>query len=123
TEFKRDAYGNVVVQIDYGRGSANATESSATPQGSFLPWLDNDRKTYTQYDSHGHAVMSTDAEGINHFTSYNARGQVAKRWQAVMGNDGNKHTLFQAFQYDALGQLTHTLDPASTTQLIDGQHV
>lgn len=118
TEFWRDAYGNVVLQGERANGAATATANDYTYAVSGL-----DRYTHTQYDLHGHATQSTDAIGVNRYTSYNERGQVAKSWQTVSGNDGVAHTQFEVYQYDKLGQLTHTLDPASTTVLQGGLNV
>lgn len=116
TLYRRDAYGNVVVQIDMARGAAAANEAAFTPAA----WDGADRATYSKYDAHGHAVQTTDANGASRFSSYNERGQIAKTWQSVTGNDGVSRTAFQVFQYDKLGQLTHTLDPASTSVLQGG---
>ncbi|RIX79080.1 putative adhesin [Acidovorax cavernicola] len=78
--------------------------------------INADRLTYTQYDKLGHATQSTDAAGFNHYSSYDARGNVAKEWQLV--TDGsNSSTLFRAYQYDKLGQQTHVIDPASRSQV------
>ncbi|MWL90506.1 LysM peptidoglycan-binding domain-containing protein [Cupriavidus sp. SW-Y-13] len=118
TEFWRDAYGNVVLMAQRADGAsvANANTYAVVERGT-------DRYTFTQYDSHGHATQVTDATGVNHFTSFNERGQVAKTWQSVTGNDNVTHTQFEVYQYDKLGQLTHTVDPASTTVLQGGLNV
>ncbi|WP_420997910.1 LysM peptidoglycan-binding domain-containing protein [Cupriavidus sp. 30B13] len=107
TEFYRDAYGNVVSQSEriYGANYVSVNSYTST-QGP------GDRTSYTQYDLHGHAIQSTDATGASGYASYNERGQVAKTWQAVTGNDGLTRTQLEVYQYDKLGQLTHTVDPA-----------
>ncbi|WP_454056445.1 LysM peptidoglycan-binding domain-containing protein [Cupriavidus sp. Marseille-Q8015] len=118
TEYWRDAYGNVVLQADYIGGATSATVNSYT-----VTSVAGDRYAFTQYDVHGHATQTTDAAGVSRYTSYNERGQVAKAWQGVTGNDNVTHTQFEVYQYDKLGQLTHTVDPASTTVLQGGLNV
>lgn len=110
-EFRRDAYGNVVVKIDYANGAASANEAAYTAGAADAA----DRTELAQYDRFGHVTQTTDAAGFNHYQSYDALGHVAKQWQAVTGNDGVTKTLFKAFQYDLLGKQTHVIDPASTT--------
>lgn len=116
-EFRRDAHGNVVLQIDRAQGAATADEGS---YGTVAPSGD-DRQTYKRYDRHGHAVQTTDATGYSQYSSYNARGELAKTWQGVTsgalqyGSDGRliaDSTSFTVYQYDKLGRLTHTLTPA-----------
>ncbi|WP_316682838.1 hypothetical protein, partial [Ralstonia flaminis] len=118
TEFWRDAYGNVVLQTEYATGA-----TSASVDGYGTSSQAGNRYTYTQYDLHGKAVQTTDATGVNHYNSYNERGQLAKSWMDVTGNDGVAHTQFEVYQYDKLGQLTHTFDPASTSVLQGGLNV
>ncbi|MDQ0045676.1 LysM peptidoglycan-binding domain-containing protein [Variovorax boronicumulans] len=79
--------------------------------------INADRLTYTQYDKLGHATQSTDAAGFNHYSSYDARGNVAKEWQLVTDGSNVSSTLFRAYQYDKLGQQTHIIDPASRSQV------
>ncbi|MDQ0072702.1 YD repeat-containing protein [Variovorax boronicumulans] len=79
--------------------------------------INNDRLTYTQYDKLGHATQSTDAAGFNHYSSYDALGNVAKEWQLVTDGDNVSSTLFRAYQYDKLGQQTHVIDPASRSKV------
>ncbi|QNB08849.1 LysM peptidoglycan-binding domain-containing protein [Herbaspirillum frisingense] len=118
TVFRRDAYGNVVVRIDYANTSAANASTYSIPTASA-----QDRIALTQYDRFSHATQVTDAGGVNHYSSYDARGNLAKEWQVVTGNDGVAHTLFKAYQYDRLGQRTHVIDPASTTVLQGGLYV
>ena len=118
TEFWRDAYGNVVLQTEYATGAA-----SASVDGYSTSSQTGNHYTYTQYDLHGHAIQTTDANGANRYSSYNERGQLAKSWMDVTGNDGVAHTQFEVYQYDKLGQLTHTFDPASTAVLQGGLNV
>lgn len=118
TVFQRDAYGNVVVRIDYAGSGAASASTYTLPTASA-----QDRTTLTQFDRFGHATQVTDSGGVNHYSSYDARGNIAKEWQAVTGNDGVAHTLFKVHQYDKLGHETHVIDPASTTVLQGGLQV
>src|SRR5450830_1175121 len=118
TSFQRDAYGNVVVRIDYANSGTATALSYTVPTASA-----QDRTTLSQFDRFGHATQVTDAGGVNHYSSYDARGNIAKEWQAVTGNDGVTHTLFKVHQYDKLGHETHVIDPASTTVLQGGLQV
>lgn len=113
TEFLRDALGNVTVQIDYANSAASATATGYTAGAASA----DDRKQLSKYDSHGNLVQNTDAAGVNHYTSYDAKGNVRKQWLGVTGNDGAMHTQFSVYQYDALGRRIATITPASTTQL------
>ncbi len=113
TEFLRDAYGNAVVTIAYSRGAASAGANGYTLAGADAA----DRSTFTAYDSMGHATQSTDANRVSRYSSYDAQGHIAKEWQLVTNGNGASSTLFRAYQYDKLGQQTHIIDPASTSQL------
>ncbi|MGD7134360.1 hypothetical protein ACQCSP_22620, partial [Ralstonia pseudosolanacearum] len=121
TIFEHDAFGDVVAQTeleqgayggDYG-GSYGDIVANLTPSA-------NDRTTLTQYDSHGKATETTDANGHSVYMSYDAAGHLAKTWQTVTGNDGVDRTLYTAFQYDALGQQTAIITPASTSVVSGG---
>ncbi|MDB5856274.1 MAG: rane protein of unknown function [Herminiimonas sp.] len=118
TEFLRDAYGNVLAQIDRAAGasSATATGYTAAPNAA-------DHIVRTLYDSHGHASQVTDALGNTRFTSYDAGGHIAKQWQVMTGNDGIAHSVFKALAYDRLGRQVHMVDPASNTVLQSGLKV
>ncbi|KQV92819.1 calcium-binding protein [Rhizobacter sp. Root1221] len=132
--FRRDAYGNVVVKVDLAKGARGAVGefqgvSNRTQLGALVGDFDEaaDRTTLSAYDLHGHAVQSTDAAGYSTFNSYNARGQLAKTWQGVtsgtptldaFGKLKADSTVFKVYEYDALGQLTHTYDPGPATQLV-----
>ncbi len=114
--FLRDAHGNVVVKLDLANGAAAAGEftgNSRLSNPGFTLGADSadDRRTVSRYDAMGHVVQTTDAQNVNHYNSYNELGLLAKSWQSVT-DEGATQTLFQAFQYDRLGRLTHTLDPA-----------
>lgn len=114
TEFKLDAYGNVVRRIDYAGGATFAIQGAyqaavATP---------DDRTTSTTYDSHGHAIETIDANGNASFSSYDEAGRLAKQWQTVTGTDVNgqstvRQTEFRQMRYDARGQLVQMVEPGS----------
>ncbi|WP_459569053.1 carbohydrate-binding protein, partial [Cupriavidus sp. 8B] len=119
TVFRRDAYGNVVVKIDYARGAASASAGGFSVAGDSAA----DHVTLNQYDSHGNVIQTADANGVSHYLSYDALGHLAKQWLGVTGNDGVTHTLFTLFQYDALGRQTDIITPASTSVVSGGSVV
>lgn len=107
TVFQRDAYGNVVVKIQKG-----------------VDYSGTDRVTETEYDLHGHATKVTDAEGYEHFMSYDAHGQLVKQWQGVAGNgEEGTHTLYTLFKYDALGRQTDIVTPGTNSVVSGGSVV
>ncbi|TFY97069.1 LysM peptidoglycan-binding domain-containing protein [Ramlibacter humi] len=110
TEFRRDAYGNVLVKIERANGAASATATGYTAGADSAA----DRTTLAAYDSFGRAVQSTNANGASEYTSYDAWGHVAKHWQGVTGNDGVTRTAFELDFYDKLGHLVESRTPAST---------
>ncbi len=113
TEYQRDALGNVVTKAEYANGAA-ATDSLGYTKGSTSS---DDRISLARYDSNNNVVQNTDANGVNHFASYDAQNHLRKNWMGVSGNDGVVHTLFTAYEYDALGRRTASITPASTSQL------
>ncbi|GAB3661473.1 LysM peptidoglycan-binding domain-containing protein [Ramlibacter alkalitolerans] len=120
TEFKRDAYGNVVLKVEYVNGAATGAFTgtaapSVTTYSVAAADIVADRTTLALYDSFGRSTQSTNANGVNEYTSYDAFGHVAKHWQGVTGNDGRTRTSFEFNAYDKLGQLVETRTPASTS--------
>ncbi|MDQ0069692.1 YD repeat-containing protein [Variovorax boronicumulans] len=113
TQFLRDAYGNALVTVAYARGASAVNASTYTLASGDVA----DRATFAAYDRLGHVTQSTDANRVSRYSSYDAQGHVAKEWQAVTNGDGISSTLFRAYQYDKLGQQTHVIDPASTSQV------
>ena len=113
TEFKLDAYGNVVRRIDHAGGAVFAF-SGAYQAAAAQP---EDRTTSTAYDSHGHAIETIDANGNASFSSYDAAGRLAKQWQTVTGIDAGgqavAQTAFKQMRYDARGQLVQVIEPGS----------
>ena len=105
TQFQRDVYGNVTRRIDHGQsGSASALGIAAVASAQ-------DRLSTTVYDRSGHAIQTIDANGHSVFNSFDAQGHVVKQWQTVSDMDGARHTAFSVSRYDALGQLTETIEP------------
>ena len=120
TTFQRDAYGNVVVQIDHAQGAQIAVvDESGQPIGAATdethytagPASADDRSTLTRYDLAGHALDVMNANRNVRHTSYDALGHAAKRWQGVTGNDGVQRTTFQVTSYDKLVHVVGTVDP------------
>lgn len=113
TEYSHDAYGNVVTKRDYANSiaSANSTTYAAGSTSS------DDRISLARYDVRGNVIQNADANGINHFASYDAQNHLRKQWQAVTNADGSVHTLFTAYEYDALGRRTASITPGSNVQL------
>lgn len=116
TTFRRDAHGNVLVKTDHANGASAATTAGFTSGAVSL----DDRDELARYDSHGHVVQTTDAAGSNRYTSYNSRGEVAKEWQAVTDANDVTKTIFKAYKYDALGNQTHIITPATTEVFAGG---
>src|SRR5205085_10769202 len=118
TEFRRDAYGNVLVKIDYDNGLQAVDESGNLAFG--LQDSPTGRYTYTRYDAHGNAVQNTDAVGNSHYASYDASGRLAKEWQAVTGNDGHTQTSYKVYQYDKVGNTVDVIEPGAPDAIIGG---
>lgn len=105
TDYYRNAHGNVLLQVERAAGEA---------MGNLV--------TSFEYDSHGHAIRASDALGIQHYMSYDARGNLVKQWQGVAGNDGVTHTLYTAFEYDKLGRQVDVVTPG-TNSVISGNNI
>ncbi|MHA6823018.1 LysM peptidoglycan-binding domain-containing protein [Ralstonia pseudosolanacearum] len=123
TVFEHDAFGDVVSQTEWENAYGGSYGGSYGELMGNLNPSPNDRTTLTQYDSHGKATETTDANGHSVYMSYDASGHLAKTWQTVTGNDGVDRTLYTAFQYDALGQQTAIITPASTSVVSGGNIV
>ncbi|AXW18982.1 hypothetical protein CJO85_07415 [Ralstonia solanacearum] len=123
TVFEHDAFGNVVAQTEFEEGAYGGSYGDYVEIAANIDSSVNDRTTLTQYDSHGKATETTDANGHSVYMSYDASGHLAKTWQTVTGNDGVDRTLYTAFQYDALGQQTAIITPASTSVVSGGNIV
>ncbi|BBB62226.1 hypothetical protein UNDKW_3953 [Undibacterium sp. KW1] len=113
TEYSRDAYGNVVTKRDY----ANAASSVGQYSYSSISISNDDHISLARYDVRGNVVQNADANGINHFASYDAQNHLRKQWQGVTNADGSLHTLFTAYEYDALGRRTASITPGSNVQV------
>ena len=72
------------------------------------------RETLQTYDAGGNLISTTDAEGNIKLRSYDHAGRVIKETQAINADLGplgiNQQGLERRYAYDALGQLTDTLD-------------
>jgi YD repeat-containing protein len=105
TRFERDAHGNVLRQTVHALGASRADASGYVAANASSA----DQVTLNRYDSHGHLLHTQDAEGVSRYQSFDARGQLTKRWQSVT-DDQRTRTLWQAWRYDALGRQTHALE-------------
>ncbi len=102
---RRDAFGNIVVQRQAAGTAVAATTGYTAPASN-----STDRFTFTQFDAADHAIQTTDARFINHYSSYNAQGKLAKQWQAVTDANGVTRTNFHVYRYDAAGRQTACID-------------
>jgi len=107
TQFYRDAHGNVLQTAARAGGAADASADAYVATESAA-----DRIERASFDPFGHQTQATDAMGVSRYFSYDARGNVAKSWQAVEDGAGLA-TMYQVNVYDALGQLTRVLQPAA----------
>ncbi len=111
-----DVFGNVVQQVAYG-GGAVSIPASGLPSAATAPTASPDRTTTMLLDRAGRVIRSTDAAGANIFSSYTARGEIAKQWQVVTnpGSPGVSETIVSIYQYDKLGRVTATIAPQKHT--------
>ncbi|MDB5874632.1 MAG: LysM peptidoglycan-binding protein [Ramlibacter sp.] len=109
TQYYRNVLGDIVLTARRANGASATGESVGASA--------DDRWEGAKYDSFGRAIQTTDAEGVSHYFSYNARGDVAKTWQAVTQNSGVS-TIYQVFGYDKAGHLTSSTQPAAAS--LDG---
>lgn len=107
TRMRRDALGNLVEQIVYAQGASEVDETGFTVTSS-----GDDRTARMLVDDMGNVIQTQDASGVNHFAAYNARGQLAREWQAadLFGYTYPAIT-FTIYSYDKLGRLRSTLEP------------
>ncbi|MES2939285.1 MAG: hypothetical protein V4864_16480, partial [Pseudomonadota bacterium] len=112
TEYYRDAFGNVVGTAERALGASNPTLTGFTSLGGSTA----DHIQGFAYDRFGHLTQSTDAGQVNHYYSYNARGDLAKTWQKVTDSTNSNlvYTLWQQMTYDKLGRLVSTREPGPT---------
>lgn len=110
TTMKRDAFGNLVEQMQYANGATlGANEAGASPVGADAS---RDRVSRFYYDVLGHVTQSEDATGADRFASYNARGEVAKEWQPVTNPaDATSGTIVTIYEYDSLGRQLRVIEP------------
>ncbi|MES2937303.1 MAG: DUF2235 domain-containing protein [Pseudomonadota bacterium] len=110
TEYFRDAYGNVVGTIARANGAAALSDTAYTRGNDSA----DDRVQGSAYDGFGHLTQTTDANGASHYFSYNARGDLAKSWQAVSDATGTC-TVYQRILYDKLGRAVSISEPAAAS--------
>ncbi|HWW72427.1 MAG TPA: DUF4214 domain-containing protein, partial [Duganella sp.] len=126
TQFRLDAYGNVVVRIDYAGGAAaTLTGTIGTTVATFTAPTDNvlDRATLTTYDIAGHALAVTDAQLNVAYSSYDVFGRLAKQWRVVSNDFGATkvvETAYQINRYDALGHQIE-VDKPGNVDLVDNK--
>ena len=126
TTYQRDALGNVVVQTQYGAGAATADASGytirANPNPSATGGFSADRVTRFGHDSRGNVTTLIDAGGQEHDVSYDAQGHGVKSWSYADEFDGSRIDSYSEVTYDALGNQTAIITPASTSVIgVDGK--
>jgi len=110
TVYQRDIHGNAVVTRESWNGAASASAAESTPGDP----NGLDRTSMALFDRQGRVIQSTDAAGASVFQSYDVRGNLAKKWQGVT-IEGGTRTWFELNTHDALGRLTETFLPRSTS--------
>jgi YD repeat-containing protein len=108
TEFVRDAFGNVTQQIERATSASNILAASYAVGSNA-----NDRIRRLVYDSRGNAIQSIDPLGNSEFKSYDAMGQLTRQWQTVTDANGLASTVYTQFNYNRVGQLSSTSQPAA----------
>lgn len=112
TTMRRDAFGNLVEQVQHANGATSANLTDAPPAAD--PAGQN-RVSRFFYDTHGNAIQSEDATGADRFSSYNERGELAKEWQTVVNpGDNTSDTIVTLYVYDSLGQRRNIIEPQRT---------
>ncbi|MFC4312678.1 DUF6531 domain-containing protein [Steroidobacter flavus] len=141
TEMFRDAYGNVVKQIEYA-GDVGAASTSVKPTVS--AGLANDsrnRVTLNRFDLHGRlvetamaaqvvgqAVDSNNASYAVRHVAYTKRGEIAKQWQTIQTVNPDttsgapayiSETISSTQYYDALGRQIRIVEPQAAGRVRD----
>ena len=121
TVMRRDAYGNLVEQIEYANGASGTPNEAALPT-PFLVDGTKDRTTRMNVDAHGRVTHTEDAKGADRLASYNARGELVKEWQAVTNADSVTEYRTTLYKYDNLGRQLDVIEPqkyvGATTVLV-----
>ncbi len=121
TVMRRDAYGNLVEQIEYANG-AGGTVTEAAPPTPAAADSTIDRTTRMNVDSHGRVTHTEDGKSADRLASYNARGELVKEWQAVTNADGTVEYRTTLYKYDSLGRQLDVVEPqkyvGATTVLV-----
>ncbi|WP_195763584.1 DUF4214 domain-containing protein, partial [Duganella guangzhouensis] len=120
SEFRLDAYGNIIVRVDYASGAATTLKGTIGTQVDTFkaPTADGvkDRYTISKYDAAGHATEVTDAENVKSFLSYDAFGRLKKQWKTVSSTYGTSsitETAYQLNEYDSVGHLVNVKTPGN----------
>ena len=103
--YGRDAFGNLALQREYAQGATAVDTSGFSATSS-----DADRVSLYHYDSHGHLLQSTDAQGASRYQSWDALGRLSQTWQLVHAWDGQSQMLLHIWRYDALGHVLSEID-------------
>jgi YD repeat-containing protein len=124
TEFLYDARGNVVAKFDYVLGASDiASEAGYSYYSPAQPAsFQTVRGTFNKYDALDHLILTTDANGVNHYSSYNAQGKLARSWQKVTDDRLIASVAFQAYRYDATGRMIEQIDPAPVSAITPGMN-
>ena len=134
TEFRRDAFGNVLVQIDHHEGAVIADASGyALASGDLAPHEiadspvpvtpSTDRTTFSRFDALGRQVQRTDANGASQFMEYDAAGNLTREWRIVTDSTGATQELATTYSYDRLGQRTSVGEAGAGGSIADGMTV
>jgi YD repeat-containing protein len=116
TDYKRDALGNIVLNIDYALSasvSANGSSVSTTVRND-----GNNRVTATAYDIDGNAISVLNPEQyakaaaarVVSYVSRDVYGRAVKQWQKVT-TGSVAQTSYEVRTYDKLGRLTSVTTP------------
>jgi YD repeat-containing protein len=135
TEFKLDAYGNVVARTDYagGAGAPGSVALSTRADAAHYRTLtytapdfdaDADRRTFFAYDTLGRNTHESDALGVVTQRSYDAYGHLVRSWTPLVNESGvSDEAAFTVNRYDAVGRVTDVITPGTATLDAQGQAV
>lgn len=104
TTYDYDALGNLVAIKQWAKGATAADESNYALAGA----SNEDIITNDFYDEQGHLIKQTDGNGNQVNYSYDANGNVARRWQVLTHANGVKYVQDKRYTYDAENHLTQT---------------
>lgn len=104
TTYYYDALGNVLESRQWSNGVQEASLSGFTPQ-SYSP---ADIINQYRYDGDGHVLLQIDGTGHQVNFSYDANGNIARRWQTLVQADKTSIIQDKRFTYDDNNQLLET---------------